>query len=151
MTSNIAIIAAQLKAEIVKDVKDVMAKEVSEAVTDTHIQAIETVVYNRYSPKYYVRRREVGGLSDRRNIRIRPRGKMGISMTNIARANPRYGGDSRMRIAESIEYGTGVMAPIGARRFFKQTTTNLRKGRVHTRALAVGLKTRGYKVKDIRF
>lgn len=147
MSFDIARIAKQLQKEIEADVKAVMDYEVANAVRSAHISAIETEVYNKYSPKYYRRRREVRGLTDRRNIRVIRRGKMGISMTNITRGNPRYGGDSRMRIAESIEHGTGLMAPIGPRRFFKKTSANLKRGRLHTRALALGLKKRGYIVK----
>lgn len=147
---DVARVAQQLKAEIEADIRSVMDYEVANAVRTMHAQAIETEVYNKYSPKYYRRRREAGGLSDRRNMRVIKRGKLGISMTNITRANTRYGGDSRMRIAESIERGTGLMAPIGARKFFKKTTTNLRRSRAHTRALALGLKKRGYIVKEIK-
>ena len=150
MSFDVARIAQQLKAEIEKDIADVMIDGVARTVRNVHIDAIETEVYNKYSPKYYKRRRELRGLSDRRNIRVIRRGKMGISMTNITRGNSRYGGDSRMRIAESIEYGTGLMAPIGARRFFKKTGANLKRSRAHTRALALGLKNRGYIVKGIK-
>ena len=150
MGFDVARIAQQLKAQIEKDISDVMIDGVARAVRNVHVDAIETEVYNKYSPKYYKRRREMKGLSDRRNIRVIRRGKMGISMTNITRGNPRYGGDSRMRIAESIEYGTGLMSPIGARKFFKKTGTNLKRSRAHTRALALGLKNNGYIVKGIK-
>ena len=150
MTFNVSVVAQQLKAQIEADIAAVMIDGVARAVTDTHIQAIETEVYNKHSPKYYKRRREMRGLSDRRNIRVIRRGKLGISMTNITRSNPRYGGDSRMRIAESIEQGTGLMAPIGPRKFFKRTGLNLKRSRAHTRALALGLKNKGYIVKGIR-
>ena len=143
-------ISQQLKAQIEKDIAAVMIDGVARVVRSVHVDAIEMEVYNKYSPKYYKRRREMRGLSDRRNIRVIRRGKIGISMTNITRGNPRYGGDSRMRIAESIERGTGLMAPIGPRRFFKKTTLNLKRSRAHTRALATGLKNRGYIVKGIR-
>ena len=150
MGFNIARISQQLKAQIEKDISDVMIDGVARVVRNVHVDAIETEVYNKHSPKYYKRRREMKGLSDRRNIRVVRRGKMGISMTNITRGNPRYGGDSRMRIAESIEYGTGLMAPIGARKFFKKTGTNLRRSKAHTRALALGLQKKGYIVKGVR-
>ena len=147
MGFDVARIAQQLKAEIEADIADVMIDGVARAVRVIHADAIETVVYNKYSPKYYKRRRELGGLSDKRNMRVVKRGKMGISMTNITRANTRYKGDGRMRIAESIEQGTGLMAPIGPRRFFRKTVTNLKRSKAHTKALAIGLKNKGYIVK----
>ena len=150
MGFDAARIAQQLKAEIEKDIAAVMIDGVARAVRNVHVDAIETEVYNKYSPKYYKRRREMKGLSDRRNIRVIRRGKTGISMTNITRGNPRYGGDSRVRIAESIEHGTGLMASIGPRRFFKKTVTNLTRSRAHTRALALGLKNKGHTVKGIK-
>lgn len=144
--SNEAVVAAYLKKIIEKDVKQSMITDVADAVRDVQVRAIDTTVYGRYTPKFYQRRLSDHGLKDRKNIRVNSRGKMGITMTNITRGNPRYGGDTRMRIAESIEFGTGVMAQIGARPFMKETYINLRKNKDHIKALQWSLHLKGYKI-----
>ena len=143
---NEAEVAAYLKKMLEKDVKDSMMSTVAETVRDVQIRNIDKTVYGRYVPKFYKRRFSDHGLKDRSNIRVNPRGKMGITMTNITRGNPRYGGDTRMRIAESIEFGTGVMAQIGARPFMKETYRNLRKNKDHIKALQWSLHLKGYKI-----
>lgn len=145
---NEAAVAASIKKILEKDVKDSMMSTVAETVRDVQVRNINKTVYGRYVPKFYKRRFSDHGLTDRSNIRVNPRGKMGITMTNITRGNPRYGGDTRMRIAESIEFGTGVMAPIGARPFMKETYRDLRKNKGHVTALKWALHMKGYRILD---
>ena len=144
--SNEAAVAAHLKKIIEKDVKQSMITDVAETVRDVQVRAIDKTVYSKYTPKFYQRRQSDHGLKDRSNIRVNPRGKMGITMTNVTRGNPRYGGDTRVRIAESIEFGTGLMAQIGARPFMKETYRDLRKNKDHIKALKWSLHMKGYKI-----
>jgi len=142
-------VASQLKKELELYIIGAMS-DVGEAVKDEHQDAIERVVYNKYAPRYYKRRMELSGLKDRGNMPITRYGKLGIQMRNITRANPRYGGDGRFMIADSIEYGTGVMAQIGSRPFFAETIRSLKKNGTHLYALKKGLEKQGVKVLSIR-
>lgn len=144
--SSVSTISKELKLEIENAVISAMQNEVSVVVKNKMQEHIQVHVYNRYAPKYYIRRQEIDGLKDKRNISVKRYGKMGVTISNIARANPRYGGDGRMRIAESIEYGTGIMAQIGARPFFKMFTKDLRQNGAHIDALANGLRRQGINV-----
>lgn len=47
-----------------------MTNEVSNAVTDNMSEAVQTSVYDAYSPEYYNRRMQNGGLIDRHNMKI---------------------------------------------------------------------------------
>ena len=59
--------------DLVKDLENEISKEVAlnvaEEMKDIMIEVIDEVVYNQYTPREYRRRGEIGGLSDKNNIK----------------------------------------------------------------------------------
>ena len=112
----------RLKEEL-KDITPAIAEEMK----NIEQEVINEVVYNAYSPTYYERRYEDGGLSDKENmehdIEETANGFI-ISVKNITKGNDEYSeaeGYTDGYIADIIEegkgYGYGLDDVIGARPF----------------------------------
>ena len=112
----------RLKEEL-RDITPAIAEEMK----NIEQEVINEVVYNAYSPTYYERRYEDGGLSDKENmehdIEETANGFI-ISVKNITKGNDEYSeaeGYTDGYIADIIEegkgYGYGLDDVIGARPF----------------------------------
>lgn len=125
---------------IEKQIQDTMVNEVADTVKDNMTEAVHTSVYDAYSPQYYNRRMNNGGLSDTHNMEVTEI-KNGISVHNAA---PLDNGRNDYNLDEIIVYGLGNQ-PF-ERDFYAETAERLQENQEHTEALKQGLKKRGIEV-----
>ena len=115
-----------LMERLKKELRDI-TPAIAEEMKNIEQEVINEVVYNAYSPTYYERRYEDGGLSDKENmehdIEETANGFI-ISVKNITKGNDEYSeaeGYTDGYIADIIEegkgYGYGLDDVIGARPF----------------------------------
>ena len=115
-----------LMEKLKKELRDI-TPAIAEEMKNIEQEVINEVVYNAYSPTYYERRYEDGGLSDKENmehdIEETANGFI-ISVKNITKGNDEYSeaeGYTDGYIADIIEegkgYGYGLDDIIGARPF----------------------------------
>ena len=114
-----------------------MTNEVADAVTENMAEAVHTSVYDAYSPQYYKRRMNNGGLSDVRNIDVTEI-QNGIAVHDAASLD---NGRNDYNLDEIIVYGLGNQ-PF-ERDFYAETVERLQENQEHTEALKQGLKKRG--------
>ncbi len=125
---------------IEKQIQDTMVNEVADTVKDNMTEAVHTSVYDAYSPQYYNRRMNNGGLSDTQNMEVTEI-QNGISVHN---ATPLDNGRNDYSLDEIIVYGLGNQ-PF-ERDFYAETVERLQENQEHTEALKQGLKKRGIEV-----
>lgn len=125
---------------IEKQIQDTMVNEVADTVKDNMAEAVHTSVYDAYSPQYYNRRMNNGGLSDTQNMEVSEI-QNGISVHNAA---PLDNGRNDYNLDEIIVYGLGNQ-PF-ERDFYAETAERLQENQEHTEALKQGLKKRGIEV-----
>ena len=115
-----------LMERLKKELRDI-TPAIAEEMKNIEQEVINEVVYNAYSPTYYERRYEKGGLSDKENmehdIEETANGFI-VSVKNITKGNDEYSeaeGCTDGYIADIIEegkgYGYGLDDVIGARPF----------------------------------
>ena len=115
-----------LMERLKKELRDI-TPAIAEEMKNIEQEVINEVVYNAYSPTYYERRYEKGGLSDKENmehdIEETANGFI-VSVKNITKGNDEYSeaeGYTDGYIADIIEegkgYGYGLDDVIGARPF----------------------------------
>lgn len=128
---------ALLKKRIDRKIKTALVEDVGLAVQDIMIRKIKKHVYDRYTPRRYVRQRERGGLIDRGNIPVKLKGNL-LEVRNIRSDKDRY-------VAQLVELGWGNMdQPFNRPRPFTLHTRNLiKRRRIHVKALAGGLRRQG--------
>lgn len=127
-----------------------MENEVAEAGTAAIIEAVQSEVYDKYTPTAYIRRKENGGLADKRNVfaSYDPFTKM-LELENIA-----VDGETERLIAPVVESGVGYTWKHSKiyqeqpfpRPFHSVAEENLSKGDFEN-ALVRGLKLRGFDIK----
>lgn len=125
---------------IEKQIQDTMVNEVADTVKDNMTEAVHTSVYDAYSPQYYNRRMNNGGLSDTHNMEVTEI-QNGISVHNAA---PLDNGRNDYNLDEIIVYGLGNQ-PF-ERDFYAETAERLQENQEHMEALKQGLKKRGIEV-----
>lgn len=125
---------------IEEQVQDTMVNEVADTVKDNMAEAIQTSVYDAYSPEYYKRRMNNGGLSDTHNMEVTEIPN-GISVHNAASLD---NGRNDYNLDEIIVYGLGNQ-PF-ERDFYAETAERFQENQEHTEALKQGLKKRGIEV-----
>lgn len=125
---------------IEKQVQDTMVNEVADAVKDNMAEAVQTSVYDAYSPMYYKRRMQNGGLIDKDNMEVTETPD-GIIVRDVA---PLDNGRRDFSLDEIIVNGLGKQ-PF-SRDFYSQCKENLEQNNDHVEALKQGLKKRGIKV-----
>lgn len=125
---------------IEKQIQDTMVNEVADTVKDNMTEAVHTSVYDAYSPEYYNRRMNNGGLSDTQNMEV-TKIQNGISVHN---ATPLDNGRNDYSLDDIIVYGLGNQ-PF-ERDFYTETAERLLENQEHTEALKQGLKKRGIEV-----
>ena len=132
----------QLFNYIDDQIQDTMRKEVADTVKDNMAEAVHTSVYSVYSPEYYNRRMNNGGLSDTHNMEVTEI-QNGISIHDTASLD---NGRSDYNL-DDIIVNHGVLGYPQGRDFYSETWERLEKNKEHTNALKQGLKNRGIKVK----
>lgn len=125
---------------IEKQIQDTMVNEVADTVKDNMTEAVHTSVYDAYSPEYYNRRMNNGGLSDTQNMEV-TKIQNGISVHN---ATPLDNGRNDYSLDDIIVYGLGNQ-PF-ERDFYTETADKLQENQKHTEVLKQGLKKRGIEV-----
>lgn len=129
-----------LLKHIEKQVQDTMTNEVADTVKDNMAEAVQTSVYDVYSPQYYNRRMNNGGLSDVHNMEVSEI-QNGIAVHDAA---PLDNGRKDYNLDDIIVNGLGNQ-PF-ERDFYSETVERLQKNQEHTEALKQGLKKRGIDV-----
>lgn len=129
-----------LLKHIEKQVQDTMTNEVADAVKDNMAEAIQTSVYDVYSPQYYKRRMNNGGLSDTHNMEVSEI-QNGIVVHDAA---PLDNGRNDYDLDDIIVNGLGNQ-PF-ERDFYSEAVERLSENQEHTEALKQGLKKRGIDV-----
>lgn len=90
---------------IEKDIRSTLENEVTETVKDDMQTAIQNGVYNAYAPKQYSRRKEKGGMLDRKNIESRIDGDT-LTVRDVA---PLDNGRTDYALDEIVVNGLGNM------------------------------------------
>lgn len=126
---------------IEKQIQDTMANEVADTVKDNMAEAVHTSVYDAYSPQYYKRRMQNGGLSDTHNMEVTEI-QNGISVHNAA---PLDNGRNDYSL-DDIIVNRGVLGYPQSRDFYAETADKLQENQEHTETLKQGLKKRGIEV-----
>ena len=126
---------------IEKDIRSTLENEVAETVKDDMQTAIQNGVYNAYTPKQYSRRKEKGGMLDRKNIESRIDGDT-LTVRDVA---PLDNGMTYYALDEIVVNGLGRM-PF-PRDFYSECEDKLETTGDHVEAMKRGMKKRGYGVK----
>lgn len=126
---------------IEKDMKKALENEVAETVKENMKAAIDKSVYNAFTPEFYKRRMEKGGLADSNNIQVNVSGNV-LTVRDIA---PLDNGRTDYDLDEIIVKGWGKQ-PF-PRDFYGGTAENLTSHGEYIEAMKDGLRKRGYKVK----
>lgn len=126
---------------IEKQIQDTMSNEVADTVKDNMAEAVHTSVYDAYSPEYYNRRMNNGGLSDTHNMEVTEI-QNGISVHDAA---PLDNGRNDYSL-DDIIVNRGVLGYPQSRDFYAETAERLQENQEHTEALKQGLKKRGIEV-----
>lgn len=121
--------------------QDTMEKEVAETVKDNMHEAIQTSVYGMYSPTYYHRRYDNGGLGDINKMDITPI-ENGIEIKD----NAPLDNDRNDYALDDIIVNRGVLGYPQGRDFYEATADRLNKNKEHIIALKNGLKKRGIEI-----
>lgn len=126
---------------IEKDIQETLVNEVAEVVKDEMKQAIDDTVYSAYTPEYYKRRGEQGGLLDEDNITVTEL-ENGILLRNTA---PLDNGNTNYDLDRIIIDGSGNQ-PF-CRDYIEELEERLEDNKAHIEAMVQGLKKKGYDVK----
>lgn len=125
---------------IERNIQNTLENEVSETVKDAVSQSVNTSVYAVYEPKYYIRRMDNGGLSDKNNYSVEPV-QNGIVVRNDT---PLDNGRMSPRLDEIVVLGLGNMP--SPRDFYSEGERILQVTKAHVFALKQGLRDRGIEV-----
>lgn len=129
-----------LFAYIETAIQDTMENEVADMVKEKMNLSVHKTVYGTYQPKFYHRRKDNGGLSDKDNISITPINN-GIEITNDT---PLDNGRHSPRLDAIVEYGQGRQ-PF-PRPFYEETYDTLAAG-AFEETLKSSLKNKGIDIK----
>ena len=130
-----------LMTHIEKDMQKVLKNEVAETVKENMKAAIDENVYNAYTPEYYHRRMENGGLADKDNMEATISGNV-LMVRDVA---PLDNGRTDYELDRIIVEGLGKQ-PF-PRDFYGGTAERLEDNGDHIKAMKDGLRKRGYTVK----
>ena len=130
-----------LMTHIEKDMQKVLEIEVAETVKENMKAAIDENVYNAYTPEYYHRRMENGGLADKDNMEATISGNV-LMVRDVA---PLDNGRTDYELDRIIVEGLGKQ-PF-PRDFYGGTAERLEDNGDHIKAMKDGLRKRGYTVK----
>lgn len=128
----------RILAEIYASINESMQAEVTDTTRQALRDAVYTEVYEKYTPKVYIRKMDNGGLSDTSpSIMV-----ANYSATTMTLEVADMRSDKGHLVAPKVEKGTGIMEFIGARPFHKVAERNMRNRNDAEKALVIGLKRR---------
>ena len=138
-----------LKKHLQQKINNALVNEVAQVVKSTESKAVKDTVYDAYSPRYYVRRGNHGGLSDESNLRAELLDDGILQVQNLTPPNPEYPYPAlKSTVAEGVEYGREyTFFNPGPRPFTKSTVNELDMTGDHIAALEKGLQRQGIKTK----
>lgn len=126
---------------IEKDIQGVLETDVAEEVRNNMQDSIDENVYDVYTPEYYQRRMENGGLADKDNMEATISGNV-LTVRDVA---PLDNGRTDHELDRIIVEGLGKQ-PF-PRDFYGGTAERLEDNGEHIKAMKDGLRKRGYTVK----
>ena len=124
----------QLKKKLIHIITKAIVENVIEDIKDLHIEKIEKHVYKVYKPKKYSRRKDNGGLTDKKNMKteiIKNANSVELKFSNVTKSNPKNlpEGYTSEKIAGNIEYGKRYhYMKMKPRPFIAKTRKSLKKG-----------------------
>lgn len=127
--------------QLEKDIGSTLQNEVAETVKEEMQAAIQSTVYDAYTPKQYSRRLSDGGMLDGKNIQTMSDGHT-LTVKNIA---PLDNGRTDYALDDIVVNGMGYMPY--PRDFYSECAEQLKTSEKHVEALKQGLKKKGYGVK----
>lgn len=130
-----------LMTHIEKDMQKALENEVAETVKENMKAAVDENVYDVFTPEYYNRRMENGGLTDSNNLQANVSGNV-LTVRDVA---PLDNGRTDYELDRIIVEGLGKQ-PF-PRDFYGSTAERLEDNGEHIKAMKEGLRKRGYKVK----
>ena len=130
-----------LMTHIEKDMQKVLKNEVAETVKENMKAAIDENVYDVFTPEFYNRRMENGGLADKDNMEATISGNV-LMVRDVA---PLDNGRTDYELDRIIVEGLGKQ-PF-PRDFYGGTAERLEDNGEHIKAMKDGLRKRGYTVK----
>ena len=131
----------EMEKYIETQLQNIMENEVAETVKDNMHEAIQTSVYDMYSPTYYTRRYDNGGLGDINKMDVTPITN-GIEVKDNA---PLDNGRNDYAL-DDIIVNRGVLGYPQGRDFYESTADRLNQNKEHIIALKNGLKKRGIEI-----
>ena len=142
--SNLAAFMAKLDAAI----DSTMQSEVAEGAKKALRAAAYSEVYGAYSPEFFSRRMDAGGLSDVGQMETSYGGKT-LTVQDMASWQQLYGGSAPgTRLAEAIASGSAAyhFHKAGPRPFHEEAEQQFAASGEFGRLLAAGLRAAGFKV-----
>lgn len=142
--SDLAAFMAKLDAAIDSAVQNEVAKGAKEALRD----AAYSEVYGAYTPIFFNRRMDAGGLSDVGQMETSYGGKT-LTVQDMASWQQLYGGSAPgTRLAEAIASGSAAyhFHKAGPRPFHEEAEQQFAASGEFGRLLAAGLRAAGFKV-----
>lgn len=152
----------QLQDYLMSQINDAMGNEVLEAVKEVEIETIGKVVYDVFTPVWYKRRYDDGGIADPNNIVgtiTRGNNSCEMFVQNITPAKMYNESNGGKPYSDSPSANSGYVAGIvesgsgyeysphpGARPFTKKTIMKLKREKQCKSSLAAGLSARGIEV-----
>ena len=121
------------------EVQSTMENEVADMVKDKMNLSVHKTVYGAYQPRFYHRREDNGGLSDKDNIYITPIDG-GIKITNDTLLD---NGRRHHRLRETIEHGCDKMP---FQKSFYEDIYDILVAGAFEEALKTGLKKRSFDI-----
>lgn len=142
--SDLAAFMAKLDAAIDSTMQNEVAKGAKEALRD----AVYSEVYGAYTPIFFNRRMDAGGLSDVGQMETSYGGKT-LTVQDMASWQQLYGGSAPgTRLAEAIASGSAAyhFHKAGPRPFHEEAEQQFAASGEFERLLAAGLRAAGFKV-----
>lgn len=149
----------ELEKELYKRINTALDTEVADTVKNVMSDHIRDDVYNKYKPKYYIRRGSDGGLADTENLNATLGGDGELFVQNITLGSKTFyskhaegyvpSGNANEFITPIIESGVGYDAWDEAfpRPYVQNTHDDLEQNHYHTEAMKRSLKKQGLEVK----
>lgn len=130
-----------LMKHIEKDMQKVLENEVAETVKENMKAAVDENVYDVFTPEFYNRRMENGGLTDSNNLQA----TISENVLTVRDVAPLDNGRTDYELDEIIVKGWGKQ-PF-PRDFYGGTAERLENNGDHIKAMKDRLRKRGYTVK----
>ncbi len=141
-----------LEEAICKKVSNSLNSDVAKAIKVEESKEIKNTVYDVYTPSFYERRKNNGGLSDVNNMHHEVFDGI-LKITNETPVNPIRKAEGSFydrafdyELDKLVEYGNTGLYPMPERPFTKNTIIKLNQNKKHVKVLKKSLKNQGLDV-----